>query len=95
MAREERREQHARGDAEQDAHERDANLRDRECILRRIENRERGARVLGVVAFFIGEAFEAALVPLHERRFDEREKAVEQQQKNDQDEQNARFRTVQ
>ena len=71
VARKERREQHAGSDTEQDAHKRDADLRDRERILWRIEDGERGARIFGVVAFLIGEAFEAALVSLHQRRFDE------------------------
>ena len=95
MAREQRREQHAGRDAGEDAHERDADLRDGQRVLGRFEDRERGARILGVVAVIVSEAFEPALVAFHERRLDEREKTVEQEQENNQDEQNARFRTVQ
>ena len=95
MAREQRREQHARRDAREDAHERDADLRHGERVLRLVQDRERGARVLGVLALVLGEALEPALVAFHERRLDEGKETVEQEKKNDQNEQQARFRTVQ
>ena len=88
----ERREQGPARRAEQHAHERDADLRDGERVLRLLEDRERRG---GVLAALVGEPLEAAPVALHERCLDEGEKAVEQEQDDNQHQQQAGLGTTQ